>query len=70
MSGERGRAAKSGGFKFEPTLRADFIGKGVLGGMNFDITTPGQIAAHMARPYGPGLNILTYIRPAIFNLFP
>jgi RHS repeat-associated protein len=48
----------------------DFVGKGILKGMNFDITTPGQVAAHLARPYGPGLNILTYIRSSTFSLFP
>jgi RHS repeat-associated protein len=45
----------------------DFIGRGLLNGMNFDITTPGQAAAHLARPgYGKGLNIITYERPPGF----
>lgn len=38
----------------------DFVGFG----LNFDITTPGQVAAHLARPgYGQGLNVITYQRP-------
>lgn len=48
----------------------DFIGKGILNGLNFDITTPGQITSHLARSYGPGLNITTYIRPPDFTVFP
>jgi RHS repeat-associated protein len=51
----------------------DFTGVpgGPAAGMNFDITTPGQIAAHLARPgYGPGLNVVTYQRPVPFKLFP
>ena len=47
--------------------KPDFIGKGIFGGMNFDITTPRQIDAHLARPnYGPGLKIITYDRPPNF----
>ena len=48
----------------------DFIGRGLLRGMNFDITTPRQVTAHLLRPYGPGLNIITYSRPPWFITFP
>jgi len=45
----------------------DFVGRALFQGMDFDITTPGQAAAHLARPgYGAGLNIITYQRPAAF----
>lgn len=48
-------------------LLADFIGRGLLRGQNFDITTPGQVGAHLARPgYGQGLRVITYERPAGF----
>jgi RHS repeat-associated protein len=41
----------------------DYIGAGSASGMNFDITTPGQVGAHLARPgYGQGLNVITYQR--------
>jgi F0F1-type ATP synthase membrane subunit c/vacuolar-type H+-ATPase subunit K len=53
--------------------RPDFTGVpgGPAAGMNFDITTPGQVGAHLARPgYGPGLNVVTYQRPPLFTLFP
>jgi hypothetical protein len=42
----------------------DFIGTGPLRGMKFDITTPAQVNVHLARPYGPGMDIITYKRPA------
>ncbi len=29
----------------------------------FDVTTPGQIEAHLRRPYGSSLEIVTYNRP-------
>ena len=49
----------------------DFVGKGILSGANYDITTPGQISVHLARPiYGEGLLIATYERPADFLRFP
>ena len=48
----------------------DFIGVGSAAGQTFDITTPGQIGAHLARPYGPGLQIMTYTRPQNFRVFP
>jgi RHS repeat-associated protein len=49
----------------------DFIGRGLPVGQNFDITTPGQVQAHLNRPgYGPGLNVVTYQRPSWFKLFP
>jgi hypothetical protein len=53
--------------------RPDFTGvpSGPAAGMNFDITTPAQVNAHLARPgYGPGLNVVTYQRPPLFRLFP
>ncbi len=50
----------------------DFVGRGPFSGMNFDITTdnPTQIASHLNRPYGQGLIIIPYLRPAYFFLFP
>jgi len=48
----------------------DFVGRSLLRGMTFDITTPRQITAHLLRPYGPGLNIITYSRPPWFITFP
>jgi hypothetical protein len=51
----------------------DFIGRpgSFAEGMNFDITTPRQISAHLVRPgYGLGLNVVTYDRPRTFRLFP
>lgn len=45
----------------------DFVGFG----LNFDITTPGQVAAHLARPgYGSGLNVITYQRPPGWTVTP
>src|SRR5699024_2667327 len=44
----------------------DFEGVGHLQGQIFDITTPAQVPAHLARPYGQGLNVITYQRPAGF----
>jgi hypothetical protein len=41
----------------------DFRGIGQLQGETFDITTSGQIGAHLARPYGQGLKVITYQRP-------
>jgi hypothetical protein len=42
----------------------DFVGVGIYDGMNFDITTPGQINVHLSRPgYGADLNIVTYDSP-------
>jgi hypothetical protein len=49
----------------------DYIGVGSAEGMNFDITTPGQVNAHLARPgYGQGLNIITYQRAPGWTLPP
>jgi RHS repeat-associated protein len=49
----------------------DFIGLGPVAGSNFDITTPGQVRAHLRRPgYGPGLNVITYQRPPGFRVLP
>jgi hypothetical protein len=54
-----------------PPRISDFIGRGLFKGLNFDITTPGQIQSHLSRPgYGPGLNIATYTRPPDFWTFP
>jgi hypothetical protein len=50
--------------------RPDFVGIGRAAGQQFDITTPLQINAHLARPYGRGLNISTYTRPGSFTVFP
>jgi hypothetical protein len=50
--------------------RADFLGVGRAAGMTFDITTPGQVASHLARPYGPGMSIVTYQRPPWFTTLP
>jgi hypothetical protein len=51
--------------------RPDFIGRGAFDGLKFEVTTPGQVRAHLARPrYGLGLNVVTYQRPAGFTLFP
>lgn len=48
----------------------DFVGRTIFRGINYDITTAAQIAAHLNRPYGPGLQIVTYTRPPGFTLFP
>lgn len=48
----------------------DFIGRGRLAGTTFDITTEAARAAHMRRPYGPGMKIIPYQRPTNFELFP
>jgi hypothetical protein len=48
----------------------DFVGRGLLQGFTFDITTTGQVASHLSRVYGQGLNIVTYRRPLAFLLFP
>jgi hypothetical protein len=40
----------------------DFMGRGLLQGQTYDITTPRQVGAHLARPYGQGLNVITYQR--------
>ena len=47
----------------------DFIGVGKAAGMTFDITTPLQVPSHLARPYGSGLQMLTYQLSADFK-FP
>lgn len=43
----------------------DFLGIGRFEGLKFDITTPGQTAKHLARPYGEGLIIIDYISPRL-----
>ncbi len=48
----------------------DFVGRGILSGMSFDITTTSQISSHLARSYGISLTILTYLRDIGFTLFP
>jgi RHS repeat-associated protein len=52
--------------------RPDFVGR--IGseavGMTFDVTTTAAAAAHQARPYGLGLQLITYERPETFRLFP
>ncbi|HEX7275528.1 MAG TPA: RHS repeat-associated core domain-containing protein, partial [Nitrososphaeraceae archaeon] len=51
--------------------RPDFVGRGIGSGLNFDITTPRAINAHLARPgYGSGLQVCTYERPLGFTTFP
>ncbi|MEX2316721.1 MAG: RHS repeat-associated core domain-containing protein [Pirellulales bacterium] len=44
----------------------DFFGRGPLQGQIYDITTPAQVPAHLARPYGQGLNTIIYQRPTGF----
>jgi len=57
----------------DPTLHAlfkhvggannpDFIGRGALQGMRFDITTSGEVGSHLARPYGKRMIIIIYQR--------
>ena len=48
----------------------DFVGRGPYTGLNYDITTPRGVGPHLARPYGPGLLIPTYVRPVGFGVFP
>ena len=49
----------------------DYVGMGPAEGLNFDITTPGQVGAHLARPgYGQGLNVITYQRAPGWTLPP
>ena len=43
----------------------DFLGIGRFKGLRFDITTPGQAARHLARPYGEGLLIIEYMPPKL-----
>jgi RHS repeat-associated protein len=45
----------------------DFVGRGILNGINFEITTKAQVAKHLARPYGPNLQIATYTRQSLNN---
>ena len=55
------------------SYQPDFVGvaSSVARGMNFDVTTVRQVAAHLSRAgYGDGLNVLTYARDAAFKLFP
>lgn len=44
-------------------LGPDFEGLGPASGQIFDITTPGSMAAHLGRSYGPLLRVVTYVRP-------
>jgi len=48
----------------------DFVGHGILAGLQFDITTPSSIIHHYNRPYAQGLIYLPYNRPIDFTLFP
>jgi hypothetical protein len=48
----------------------DFVGRGPIKGVNFDVTTQAAIAEHLTRPYGPGLQVATYARPYAFRVFP
>jgi hypothetical protein len=45
----------------------DFVGRGILNGINFEITTKAQVAKHLARPYGPNLQIATYTLQSLNN---
>jgi hypothetical protein len=49
--------------------KADFVGVGRASGMTLDITTPGQVASHLARPCGLGMSIVTFQRPPWFTTF-
>ena len=53
-------------YRYNRGAGPDFFGTGPLQGQIFDISTPGQVPAHLARPYGQGLNVITYERPAGF----
>jgi hypothetical protein len=50
----------------------DFVGRGapLMWAETFDITTVQAVARHLTRPYGPGLNVVTYQRPPLFGVFP
>lgn len=48
----------------------DFVGKSIFTGLQFDITTPGSVGAHLSRPYGQNLIFLLYERPINFKVFP
>ena len=41
----------------------DWVGRGALEGLLFDVTTEGEVGAHLARPYGENLVIHTYQGP-------
>lgn len=47
----------------------DFVGKGLLSGVQIEITTAGQVAAKFAK-YGNWLQVITYLRPSGFVPFP
>jgi len=55
--------------KYNPTNGPDFVGRGILGGMKFEIRTVAGAAGHLER-YGPWIHISTYIRPVGFTVFP
>jgi len=55
--------------KYSPSLGPDFVGRGVLGGMKFDITTVAGPADHFTS-YGNWLELATYVRPPGFVVFP
>lgn len=45
--------------------RADWVGRGALGGVLYDLTTnnPAEIAKHLARFYGERMRVVTYVPP-------
>lgn len=47
--------------------RSDLRGRSTHG---LDITTQAGEASRYLRPYGPGLQIATYVRSASFTVFP
>ena len=48
----------------------DFMGIGSAQGQNFDISTALGREPHWLRPYGAGMQVITYSRPAGFTVFP
>ncbi len=48
----------------------DFTGIGHAEGQTFDISTALGREPHWLRPYGAGMQVITYPRPANFSLFP
>jgi hypothetical protein len=55
--------------KYNPSNGPDFVGRGLLGAMKFEITTVKGIAGHL-RSYGDWLEIATYGRPPGFVVVP
>ena len=48
----------------------DFTGVGSAAGQTFDISTALGREPHWLRPYGAGMQVITYSRPPGFSLFP